>query len=100
MLQFRIECPRDARANSAFAALWAGTDSFAGHYGGMIVSEGWTEILRCSSCAVTGVACLSQEGTGSIRINELPTGFKAVSTEYGDTFFCESCSRPAGTSLK
>lgn len=76
------------------------TDSSAGHYCGMIVSDRWTEILRCSSCAVTGVASLSQESTGSILINELPAGFKAVSTEYGDTFFCEACSRPAGTSLK
>ena len=65
----------------------------------MTVSDQWTEILRCSNCAATGVASLSQGGNALV-ISSLPVGFKAVSSEYGDTFYCEGCNRPAGTSLK
>ena len=66
----------------------------------MTVSDQWTEILRCRNCAATGVAILSQNGNEAVFIKMLPAGFKAVSSEYGDTFFCEACNRPAGTSLK
>jgi hypothetical protein len=66
----------------------------------MTVSDQWTEILRCQSCAMTGVASLSQNSNGTVIINKLPAGFKAVSSEYGDTFYCKACNRPAGTSLK
>jgi hypothetical protein len=65
----------------------------------MTVSDQWTEILRCRSCALTGVASLSQNGNDAI-IKMLPAGFRAASSEYGDTFYCEGCNRPAGTSLK
>jgi hypothetical protein len=66
----------------------------------MTVSDQWTEILRCQSCALTGVASLSQNSNGTVIINKLPAGFKAVSSAYGDTFYCKACNRPAGTSLK
>jgi len=66
----------------------------------MTVSDNWTELLRCPSCALTGVANLSQGQTGSIIVRSLPEGFRARSSEYGDTFFCQACSRPATTSLK
>jgi hypothetical protein len=66
----------------------------------MTVSDQWTEILRCPNCAVTGVASLSQNADGALLINALPVGFIAVSSEYGDTFFCEACKRPAGTTIK
>lgn len=40
--------------------------------------------LRCRFCALTGVAHLSQHGTGAVVVHTLPAGFKAVSSEYGD----------------
>jgi hypothetical protein len=66
----------------------------------MTVSDQWTEILRCRNCALTGVASLSQSGSGAVLIKILPAGFKAASSQYGDTFYCEGCDRTAGTSLK
>ncbi|WP_371422594.1 hypothetical protein [Tardiphaga sp.] len=64
------------------------------------VSDQWTEILRCRICALTGVASLSLNGNDAVYIKILPSGFKAVSSQYGDTFYCEGCNRTAGTSLK
>ena len=62
----------------------------------MTVSDHWTEILRCPDSALTGVAVLSQpKGSESVFFEELPAGFRAVSTKYGDTFYCEACNRPA-----
>jgi hypothetical protein len=64
----------------------------------MAVLDQWTEILRCRNCALTGVASLSHKEIMVIEM--LPVGFKAVSSQYGDTFYCESCNRAAGTSLE
>ncbi len=61
----------------------------------MTVSENWTEVLRCPLCASTAVATLSQSRSGGIVVQELPTDFKPVSSEYGDTFYCLTCERPA-----
>jgi hypothetical protein len=62
----------------------------------MTVSEHWTEVLRCPDCALTGVAVLSQpKGSDSVFVETLPAGFKAVTSKYGDTFYCEACNRPA-----
>jgi hypothetical protein len=68
----------------------------------MAASDHWTEILRCPFCALTGVASLSQGTTGGLAIvvDELSSGFKAVSSEYGDTFFCSACNRAAATTLR
>jgi len=68
----------------------------------MTVSDQWTEILRCPLCALAGVASLSQGSSYSsaIIIGSLPSGFKNVSSQYGDTFFCESCNRAASASTK
>jgi hypothetical protein len=66
----------------------------------MTVSDQWTEILRCARCALTGVASLSQTGNGAVIIKSLPAGFRAASSQYGDTFYCEGCDRTAGTTLK
>jgi hypothetical protein len=66
----------------------------------MTVSDQWTEVLRCRNCALTGVASLSQGRDGAIAINRLPVGFKAVSSEFGDTFYCKGCNRPAMASVK
>jgi len=35
-----------------------------------------------------------------VQTLRLPAGFKIVSTEYGDTFYCKACNRPARTTLK
>jgi hypothetical protein len=57
----------------------------------------WTEVLRCATCGLTGVACLAQPNNLApiIVINKMPAGFTAIASEYGDTFFCEACNRPA-----
>jgi hypothetical protein len=54
------------------------TASFARVNCAMTVSDQWSEILRCASCALTGVASLSQIGNGAVLIKSLPAGFKAV----------------------
>ena len=62
----------------------------------MTVSEHWTEVLRCPDCALTSVAVLSQpKGSDTVFVETLPSGFKAVTSKYGDTFYCEACNRPA-----
>jgi hypothetical protein len=70
----------------------------------MIISAQWTEVLRCPHCGLAGVASLSQgNGDGddfAIIIDSLPSGFKTVSSQYGDTFFCESCNRAASANVK
>jgi hypothetical protein len=68
----------------------------------MSVSERWTEVLRCPHCGLAGVASLSQsDGEGNaISIDSLPSGFKTVSSQYGDTFFCGSCNRAASANMK
>jgi hypothetical protein len=66
----------------------------------MGILEKWTEVLRCPYCAVTGVADLVQRGSGIVQTLRLPAGFKAVATEYGDTFYCKACNRLAKTTLK
>jgi hypothetical protein len=74
-------------------------DSFSFKFPAMTVSDQWTEVLRCPNCAATGVASLSQTSEGALAVNMLPAGFRAVSSKYGDTFFCAECERPATTSL-
>ena len=62
----------------------------------MTVSDHWTEVLRCPNCALTGVAVLSQpNGSDNVLVETLPAGFKAVTSKYGDTFYCVACGRPA-----
>jgi hypothetical protein len=67
----------------------------------MVALKNWTEFLRCANCALAGVARLTQANdsaaafAAAIAINDMPVGFIAVSSEYGDTFFCEACDRAA-----
>jgi hypothetical protein len=62
----------------------------------MAVSDHWTEVLRCPYCGQTGVAVLSQPtGSDSVIVETLPASFKAVTSKYGDTFYCVVCDRPA-----
>jgi hypothetical protein len=73
----------------------------AEHIPTMTASENWTEVLRCPDCALTGVASLAQsKGNSTIVIDSLPVGFKAVSSQYGDTFYCKACNRPAGAGVR
>jgi hypothetical protein len=60
----------------------------------------WTEILRCPSCALTGVAFLYQQPSGMVVIDTLPVGFERVTSNYGDTFYCSACGRPAREDTK
>jgi hypothetical protein len=77
---------------------WKTTDSRR-IFGAMAVLEKWTEVLRCRPyCALTSTADLF--GKGIVQTLRLPSGFKAVPTEYGDTFYCRACNRPAKTILK
>ena len=57
----------------------------------------WTEVLRCKHCGSIGVARLSQrnEFAPALVVDQMPAGFGAVSSEYGDTFFCKACGRAA-----
>ena len=59
----------------------------------MTALKHWTEVLRCANCGLTGVANVSH--VAAIVIDTISEGFRAVSSEYGDTFFCEGCNRPA-----
>lgn len=61
----------------------------------MSILESWTEVLRCSLCASTSVATVSQCRSGAIVVQRLPVEFKLVSSQYGDTFYCVTCQRPA-----
>jgi hypothetical protein len=63
----------------------------------MTALKHWTEVLRCPNCGLAGIACLAQANgfEAAVVINDMPVGFRPVSSEYGDTYFCESCDRPA-----
>ena len=89
---------RHLRAPAQFSVLV--TSSSGRIVGGMGALEKWTELLRCPNCAVTGTADLAQEGRGIVKTVRLPAGFKAVPSEYGDTFYCKACNLPARTTLK
>jgi hypothetical protein len=43
---------------------------------------------------------LSQTIDGAVVVDSLPAGFKAVTSEYGDTFYCGACDRPARADTK
>jgi hypothetical protein len=51
-------------------------------------------------CTLTGTADLAQKACGIVQTLRLPAGFKAVPTEYGDTFYCKTCNQPARATLK
>jgi hypothetical protein len=76
------------------------TDRLWTQYSAMGALEKWTEVLRCPHCTLTGTADLAQKAHGIVQTLRLPAGFKIVSTEYGDTFYCKACNRPARTTLK
>jgi hypothetical protein len=60
----------------------------------------WTELLTCPNCGQSGLVHLSQpEGrVYDFSVEAVPAGFKVVSmANYGETFFCKACDRPAVT---
>jgi hypothetical protein len=59
----------------------------------------WTELLTCSNCGMSGSARLSQREKRAydFSVEAIPSGFKVVRLEFGDTFYCEACNRPADT---
>ena len=66
----------------------------------MSVSENWIEVLRCPECASTAVVRLTQiNDSGEVTV-KLPEGFKRVSWQYGDTFYCVACERSARDARK
>jgi hypothetical protein len=46
---------------------------------------------------MSGSARLSQpeKRAYDFSVEAVPTGFKVVRMEYGETFFCEACNQPA-----
>ena len=63
----------------------------------MITHDKWTELLNCSNCGMSGSARLSQpeKRAYDFSVEAVPTGFKVVRMEYGETFFCEARNQPA-----
>jgi hypothetical protein len=59
----------------------------------------WTELLTCSNCRNSGLARLSQSEKGAFdfSVEAIPSGFKVVRMEFGETFYCEACDQPAHT---
>jgi hypothetical protein len=63
----------------------------------IVVHDRWTELLICSNCGMLGSAHLSrhEKRTYDFNVETVPAGFKVVRLEFGDTFYCEACNRPA-----
>jgi predicted RNA-binding Zn-ribbon protein involved in translation (DUF1610 family) len=62
----------------------------------------WTESLECPKCGKTGTVKLFQankrafhEGDQDIRVDLVPIGFKVVLTEFGCSFYCDTCGTSA-----
>jgi hypothetical protein len=60
----------------------------------------WTESLDCPKCGKTGIAQFSQASGRAypgqdISVDLAPIGFKVVSTEFGDSFYCAGCGTSA-----
>lgn len=83
------------RLDHAFAAV---------HICRMTARDRWTEVLRCPSCTVTGSAVLSQanansqayhDGDQKISVEQSPSAFRIVMTEFGCEFYCCDCGAQA-----
>jgi hypothetical protein len=63
----------------------------------MTASNQWTELLTCSNCRTSGLVRLSQSEKRpyDFSVEAIPAGFKVVRLEFGETFYCEACDRPA-----
>jgi hypothetical protein len=65
----------------------------------MIATNQWTESLACPHCGIKGVAHFSQPQNHAFdsSVDATPEGFKVVSLKFGETFYCQTCDRPAQT---
>jgi hypothetical protein len=65
----------------------------------MTAPNQWTELLTCSNCGMSGSASFSkpEKRAYDFSVEAIPTGFKVVRMEFGETFYCEACNRPADT---
>jgi hypothetical protein len=61
----------------------------------MTIVYRWAEAVRCSHCALVGIASLSGELGKTETIDRLPEGYKIVSTAASDEIYCAACNRPA-----
>jgi hypothetical protein len=59
----------------------------------------WTELLTCPNCGMAGSAHLSrpEKRAFDFSVDATPEGFKVVSLEFGETFYCDACNCPAHT---
>jgi hypothetical protein len=62
----------------------------------------WTESLECPKCRKTGIVKFSQangrafhEGDQDVRVDLVPIGFRVVMTEFGGSFYCDTCGTSA-----
>ena len=65
----------------------------------MMAGDQWTELLTCPNCGMSGSARFSkpEKQAYDFSVEAIPAGFKVVRLEFGETFFCEACDRPADT---
>lgn len=94
VLRQKLRDPEETRRRHRPGAFWD-----PGPEAGM-TEQRWTEVLRCPSCALAGVASLSQRSDGLVVVDRLPDGFKAMTSKYGDTFCCTACQRAAGSDTR
>ena len=64
--------------------------------------DNWTESLECPNCRKTGVGKFSQangrafhEGDQDVRVDLVPIGFRVAVTEFGSSFYCDTCGTSA-----
>jgi hypothetical protein len=66
----------------------------------MTERDGWRERLICPNCGATGSVVPSQAnpasqayhaGDENVRVEAVPTEFRAVVTDLGCQFYCTSC---------
>ena len=56
------------------------------------MNDEWNEKLRCPNCRSTGmVGLLQRQGDSIPFVLSLSDGFKVVDSQYGPTFYCDSC---------
>jgi hypothetical protein len=65
----------------------------------MIACDQWTELLTCSNCGMSRLARLSkpEKRAYDFSVEAIPAGFKVIRMEFGETFICAACNRPADT---
>jgi hypothetical protein len=67
----------------------------------MKARDQWTELLNCPNCGRSGVTQLSQPDGHAydMSVDAVPLGFKVVSAEFGEIFYCRACDCEASTKI-